>query len=388
MNNFIYDIPTKVYFGQNQLHHLGSELIAYGTNVLLVYGTNSIKANGLYSRIIDELAIANLNVFELSGILPNPRIESVRKGISLCKANNIEVVLAIGGGSVIDAAKFIAAGACVEFDAWKFFSENAPLVNALPLISVLTMAATGSEMNNAGVITNLLTNDKLGRKANALLPKVSFLDPANTYTVGPYQTACGSADIISHLLEVYFNMEPDLFLLDSFIEGMLKTVIKYAPIAINDPTNYEARANLMWTSTLAINGLVAGGKNLRWSTHPMEHALSAFYDITHGLGLAILTPHWLEYCLDDSTVSKYVQFGTNVFNLSPEQDPMLIANKAIKLLADFFTNTLDLPNSLSAINIDDTNFSAMANKACKDTVIRGFKPLDKQAVIDIFTNSL
>ncbi|MEG0823488.1 MAG: iron-containing alcohol dehydrogenase [Erysipelotrichaceae bacterium] len=384
MNNFIYDIPTKVYFGQNQLHHLGSELIKYGTNVLLVYGTNSIKENGLYLKTIEQLTNANLNVYELSGILPNPRIESVRKGISLCKANNIEVVLAVGGGSVIDAAKFIAAGACVDFDAWKFFSENAPLVDALPLITILSVSATGSEMNNAGVITNLSTNDKLGRKATALLPKVSFLDPTNSFSVGAYQTACGSADIVSHLIEVYFNMEPDLFLLDSFMESMIKTVIKYAPIAISNPTNYEARANLMWSSSLAINGLIVGGKNSRWSCHPMEHALSAFYDITHGLGLAILTPHWLEYCLDDSTVSRYVQFGTNVFNIDPNLDSMIIASQSIKLLAQFFSSTLNLPNSLSAINIDDSNFSIMANKACKGSIISGFKPLDEQAVIDIY----
>lgn len=384
MNNFIYDIPVKVFFGENQLEHLGVELSKYGKRVLLTYGGGSIKKTGLYDRVVTEIKAAGLELFELSGIEPNPRIDSVRKGAALCKKENIDVLLAVGGGSTIDATKYMAAGACVEFDPWKFLSESAPLEKALPIITVLTLSATGSEMDSGGVISNPETKDKIGRLAPALLPKVSFLDPSNTYTVSPYQTACGAADMISHILEVYFNMDQDLFMLDCFMEGLLKTIIKYAPIAMKEPDNYEARANLMWASSWAINGFVNGGKRQEWSCHPMEHELSAIYDITHGLGLAILTPRWMEYCLDDSTVSKYVQFGTNVFGIDPSLDPMTIAKKSIELLSAFLFDTLGLKSTFTEVGIQESDFSRMAEKSCDGEVLHGFKPLEKQDIEKIF----
>ena len=303
MHNFIYDIPVKVYFGENQLQHLGEELCKFGKRVLLTYGGGSIKKIGLYDAVMAELKKAELEVFELSGIEPNPRIESVRRGAQMCKEHNIDVLLAVGGGSTIDATKFMAAGACVDHDPWQFLADfSTPIEKALPIISILTLSATGSEMDCGGVISNPETVDKIGRLAPAMLPKVSFLDPTVTYSVSPYQTACGSADMMSHILEVYFNMTPDLYMLDCFMEGMMKTIIKYTPVALADPENYEARANLMWTSSWAINGFINGSKRKAWSCHPMEHQLSAVYDITHGHGLAILTPRWMEYCLDESNV--------------------------------------------------------------------------------------
>ena len=333
MNNFVYDIPVKVYFGENQLCHLGEELKKYGNRVLLTYGGGSIKRIGLYDRVMKELSDAGMEVFELSGIEPNPRIDSVRKGAQMCKEHKIDVLLAVGGGSTIDATKFMAAGACVDHDAWDFFNEKwAPIEKALPIVSILTLSATGSEMDSGGVISNPETQDKIGRLNPNLLPKASFLDPTLTYSVNAYQTACGAADMISHILEVYFNMEQDLYMLDCFMEGMLKTIIKYTPIAIKEPENYEARANLMWTSSWAINGFINGGKRLAWSCHPIEHELSAIYDITHGLGLAIITPRWLEYCLDETTVSKYVQFAVNVFGVDSSLPPMDIAHEGISRL--------------------------------------------------------
>ncbi|WP_417185721.1 iron-containing alcohol dehydrogenase [Bacteroides sp.] len=333
MNSFVYDIPVKVYFGENQLQHLGEELSKFGKRVLLTYGGGSIKKTGLYDTVMSEIKKNGLEVFELSGIEPNPRIKSVRKGVRICKDEKIDVLLAVGGGSTLDATKFMAAGACVEHDPWDFLSEKwAPIEKALPVITVLTLAATGSEMDAGGVISNPETQDKIGRLAPPMLPKVSFLDPTLTYTVNPYQTACGAADMMSHIMEVYFNMEQDLYMLDCFMEGMMRTIIKYAPIAMREPENYEARANLMWTSSWAINGFVNGGKQQAWSCHPMEHELSAIYDITHGLGLAILTPRWMEYCLDESTVSKYVQFGVNVFGINEKQDSMTIAKQSIEKL--------------------------------------------------------
>lgn len=384
INNFVYDIPTKVYFGENQLGHLGEELSKYGKRVLLTYGGGSIKKTGLYDVVVAEIKKAGLELFELSGIEPNPRIDSVRKGAEICKKEHIDVLLAVGGGSTLDATKFMAAGACVDFDPWKFFSEWAPLTEALPIITVLTLSATGSEMDCGGVISNPETQDKIGRMEAPMLPKVSFLDPTNTYTVSPYQTACGAADMMSHILEVYFNMDQDLYMLDTFMEGMMKTIIKYAPIAMKEPDNYEARANLMWTSSWAINGFVSGGKQLAWSCHPMEHELSAIYDITHGLGLAILTPRWMEYCLDDTTVSKYYQFGTNVFGIDPSLDPMTVARKSIELLSDFFFHTLGLKSTFTEVGIEEKNFPIMAKKSCADGILPGFKPLDQKAIETIF----
>ena len=385
MNNFIYNIPTKVYFGENQLENLGKELRKFGRRVLLTYGGGSIKRIGLYDRVIEELRKAEMEVFELSGIEPNPRIESVRKGVEICKNEGIDVLLAVGGGSTIDATKFMAAGACVDHDAWEFFGANAkPIERALPIVTILTLSATGSEMDTAGVISNFETGDKLGRLAPALLPKVSFLDPTLTYSVGKFQTAAGSADIMSHILEVYFNTQKDLFMLDCFMEGMLKTVVKYAPIAINEPENYEARANLMWTSSWAINGFINGGKRKAWSCHPMEHELSAVYDITHGLGLAILTPRWMEYCLDETTVDKYVQYGVNVFGIDSTMDKMAIAKESIRLTSEFLFDKLGLQRTFTEVGIKPEDFELMAKKACRYGDIKGFKTLTVDDVINIF----
>ena len=386
MNDFVYDIPVKVYFGKDQLCHLGEELKKYGQKVLLTYGGGSIKRNGLYDRIIEQLKEIGIEWEELSGIEPNPRIETVRKGADLCKEKHIDVLLAVGGGSTIDATKWMAAGACSEHDPWDFLKDpSIPVDNALPVLSVLTIAAIGSEMDAGGVITNLETNDKLGRIVSpTLLPKVSFLDPTVTYSVNQYQTACGSADILSHVMEQYFNMDQDLYMLDCFMEGLMKTVIKYAPIAMKEPDNYEARANLMWASSWAINGFITGGKLQAWSCHSMEHELSAVYDMTHGLGLAILTPCWMEYCLNEKTVSKYVQFGVNVFGIDESLEPMEIAKESINRLSTFLYDTLGLKSHFKDIGIDDKNFSIMAKKACGDTTLKGFIPLNQKDIENIF----
>lgn len=385
MNSFIYHVPVKVYFGENQLCHLGEELSKYGKRVLLTYGGGSIKKLGLYDAVIAEIKKAGLEVFELSGIAPNPRVDSVRDGAKICKDKNIDVILAVGGGSTLDASKWIAASACANHDAWDFFSDKwAPVEKALPLITVLTLSATGSEMDSGGVISNLETTEKIGRMDKKLLPKASFLDPTVTYSVNKYQTACGSADMLSHIFEVYFTTEKDLYMLDCFMEGMIKTIIKYTPIAMADPTNYEARANLMWTSSWAINGFVSGGKRHAWSCHPMEHELSAFYDITHGHGLAILTPRWMEYCLDENNVSKYVQFGTNIFGIDPSLEPMVIAKKSIEMLSDFLFNTLELDDTFTKIGIKRDDFELMAKKACRNGVINGFKPLSQKDIEAIY----
>lgn len=388
MNNFIYDIPTKVYFGENQLSHLGQELAKYGKRVLLTFGGGSIKKSGLYDKVMTEIEKAGLEVFELSGIDPNPRVSSVNAGADICKAKSIDVLLAVGGGSVIDCTKFIGAATYYDGDAWDILLQKVPVEKCLPVITVLTLAATGSEMDSGGVISNPETHDKIGLLFPPMQPKVSFLDPTNTYTVSSYQTACGAADILSHIMEVYFNMDQDLQMLDGVMETLMKTVIKYAPIAMNLPDNYEARANLMWTGSWAINGFINGGKRQAWSCHPMEHELSAFYDITHGLGLAILTPRWLEYCLDEGTVSKYYQFGVNVFGIDPALDQMTVASKSIEKTRDYLYNTLGLKSTFTEIDIDSTHFQTMAEKALAGGLAYAFKPLNAQDVVTIFTKCL
>lgn len=384
MNNFVYDIPTKVYFGENQLGNLGPELAKFGKRVLLTYGGGSIKKTGLYDKVIAEIKKAGLELFELNGIEPNPRVSSVNAGAAICKKEHIDVLLAVGGGSVIDCTKYIGAAAFYDGDAWDILLQKFNVTRCIPIVTVLTLSATGSEMDCGGVISNPETHDKIGLLFPPMQPKVSFLDPTNTYTVNAYQTACGSADIFSHIVEVYFNMDQDLQMLDGFAETLLKTVIKYAPVAMKDPTDYEARANLMWTSSWAINGFINGGKRQEWSCHPMEHEISAIYDITHGLGLAILTPRWMKYTLDKTTASKFYQYGVNVFGLDPALPQMEVAEKSIRLTGEFLSKTLGLKSRLSELGIDSKNFALMAKKACGGKVLEGFKPLAQKDIEKIF----
>lgn len=385
MNSFVYDIPTKVYFGENQLGNLGKELKKYGNKVLLTYGGGSIKKIGLYDKIVKEIKDSGLELFELSGIEPNPRVSSVNAGADICKRENIDVLLAVGGGSVIDCTKYIGAATFYDGDAWDILLGKFNVEKCLPIIDILTLAATGSEMDCGGVISNPETKDKIGLLFPVMQPKVSFLDPTTTYSVSAYQTAAGSADIFNHIIEVYFNMNQDLYMLDTVMEGLMKTVIKYAPIAIKEPENYEARSNLMWTSSWAINGFIKGGKQQAWSCHPMEHELSAIYDITHGHGLAILTPRWLEYTLDERTVSKFYQYGINVWGIDSTLSKMEVAKKSIQMTSDFLFNKLGLKSTLTDLGIDDTNFKIMAKKAEKlGGTMYGFKPLAAKDIEEIF----
>jgi hypothetical protein len=385
MYNFTFQNTTKVYFGENQLPHLGEELKQYGARVLVTYGGGSIKKIGLYDKVMDELKKAGLTVFELSGIEPNPRHTTVNKGADICKKEKIDVLLAVGGGSTIDCTKAIAAAAFYEGDSWDLVTHKAPVTKALPVFTVLTLAATGSEMDTGSVISNIETNEKYGLLHPLLLPKVSFLDPANTYSVSAVQTACGSADILSHVFDlVYFTTSEKMDMVDRVMEDVIKTVVKYAPIAVKEPENYEARANLMWAASWALNSFLQTGGFQAASCHAMEHELSAFYDITHGLGLAILTPRWMEYILDESTAPQFKKFGVNVFGMDASLSDMDGAQRAIAHLGDFLFKNLGLKSTLTEIGIDDTNFKVMAKKACRGDVLQGFKPLTPGDVENIF----
>lgn len=385
MKNFKYDIPTKVHFGKGKISVLGKEVSALGKSVLFVYGGSSIKKNGIYDQVMKQLD--GMNVIELSGVEPNPKIESARKGAQLCRENNIDVVLAVGGGSVIDCSKLIAAAASYEGDAWDLVLDTSKIGDVLPIVSVLTLSATGSEMDGFAVISNMETNDKLGMGSYKLKPTVSILDPEYTYTVSAYQTAAGTADIMSHILESYFHKEDGAYIQDRFAESLLKTCIKYGIMAIEEPENYEARANLMWASSLAINGLISYGTDEGWTVHPMEHELSAYYDITHGVGLALLTPHWMEYVLSEDTVDKFVEYGVNVWNIDSSLEKYSIAKEAIEKTADYFRK-MGIPMTLHEVGIGEENLEIMAENASKRGAKYGYVSLSKEDVLKIYKSAL
>ena len=334
-----------------------------------------------------QLKRAGSNVYELSGVEPNPRIQSVRAGVKICKENDIEAVLAVGGGSSIDCAKIIAAGACYDGEPWDLVLDANKITRALPVASVLTLAATGSEMDGFAVISDMEKNEKWGSGNDVTRPVFSIMDPEYTYSVSKYQTACGSSDIMSHTFENYFNSTKGAYIQARMAEGILKTCIKYAPVAIEEPENYEARANLMWASSLAINGLISYGEDAAWAVHPMEHELSAFYDITHGAGLALLTPYWMEYVLNDDTLEKFVEYGTNVWDIDKDKAPMEIAKEAIAKTREFF-DSIGMPSRLRDLDIDETHFETMAEKAADGGLENGFIPLNKEDVMNIFKMAL
>jgi len=385
--NFDYSIPTKIFFGKDQIQKLPEQISIYGSRVLLVYGGGSIKKIGLYDKAIALLNEKQLGFWELSGVDPNPRIESVRIGIDLCRKHQIDIILAIGGGSTIDCAKLIAAGFFYKGDPWDLMIGKAQIEKALPLCTILTLAATGSEMDPIAVISNPITNQKIGMEHPAMVPKFSILDPTYTYSVSKNQTAAGTADIMSHAFEAYFSNIRGAYLQSRLAEAILKTCIQYGPIALEEPENYEARANLMWASSLAINGLLSYGKQRKWSCHPIEHELSAYYDITHGVGLAIITPHWMEFILEDSTVEVFKDYGINVWGLDPNEDAYSIAKTAISKTKAFF-RALDLPSTLRSVNIDDEKLELMANAATKHGPLGEFRPINAQDVLQILKSAL
>ena len=326
-----------------------------------------------------------MEIFELSGIAPNPKIESVREGVKLCKENSIDMVLAIGGGSVIDCAKVVAAGACYDGDPWDLVITPRWIKKALPIYSVLTLSATGSEMDKFAVISDMSKNEKWGTASDHMKPKMSILDPEYTYSVSKKQTAAGTADIISHICENYFTNVKNADVQARFAEGLLKNCFKYGPVALEEPDNYDARANLMWTASMAINGMIQYGAEVAWCVHPMEHELSAFYDITHGEGLAILTPHWMEFALNDDTAYKFADYARNVWDVVNDDD-MSAAKEGIAYTREYFKK-MGLPQTLTDVGIDKEYFDIMAQKAA-DGCKGSFVPLSKEDIVSIYEAAL
>ena len=386
MNNFRFYAPTDIRFGKGQAECLPEELGKYGKRILMVYGGGSIKRSGLYDKLRELLK--DFEIFELPGIEPNPKITSVRKGVELCKKEQIDVILAVGGGSCIDASKNIACGAFYEGDPWDLVLDRTKITEALPLAVVLTICATGSEMNNGAVISNEETNEKLEMGADVLYPKLSICDPTYLYTLPPAQTAAGTADIMSHVLEQYFQPCDTAWLTDRLSEEVLKTCIRYCPAALKDPENYEARANLMWASTLGLNHLLTAGKGGAWSCHPMEHQLSAFYGITHGVGLAILTPAWMRYVLCDRTVDRFALYARQVWDVDLE-DRYQAAEEGIRRTESFFRE-IGPPSTLTQVGIGREHFQEMAERAVEVSGIatRSYYHLGAEDIVKIFESCL
>ncbi|MCD8036382.1 MAG: iron-containing alcohol dehydrogenase [Clostridiales bacterium] len=384
MNNFTYSVPTVIHFGKGQISHL-SELKESRSRVLMVYGGGSIKKNGIYDAAMKYMGDAGLEVFELGGVTPNPRVQLVRKGIEICKKNSVDMLLAVGGGSSIDCAKLIAAGVVYGGDPWDLMLDSSLIKGALPIYCVLTLAATGSEMDNSTVISDPTINSKMDICSDYIKPKMAILDPEYTFTVSKKQTAAGAVDIMSHIFESYFTNVEGTNLQRHISEALLKTVIEYAPIALETPDNYDARANLMWCSSLALNGLLSYGAEVSWCVHPIEHELSAYYDITHGIGLAILTPVWMEYVLNEKSVSQFADYGRNVWNII-EDDNIKAATAAIDKTKTFFSS-LGMPSKLSEIGIDSTHFEEMAAD-CVRFCEGCYMPLTKEDIVNIYNKAL
>ncbi|AZB44204.1 iron-containing alcohol dehydrogenase [Bacillus sp. FJAT-42376] len=387
MDNFTYYNPTKLIFGKGQLEQLKNELPQYGKKVLLVYGGGSIKRSGLYDQVLSVLNEIGAEVSELAGVEPNPRLTTVRKGVDICKTEGIDVILAVGGGSVIDCTKAIAAGAKYDGDAWDIVTKKYTPADALPFGTVLTLAATGSEMNAGSVITNWETQEKYGWGSPLTFPKFSILDPVNTFTVPKDHTVYGIVDMMSHVFEQYFNRAENTPLQDRMCESVLKTVIETAPKLLEDLENYEHRETILYNGTIALNGTLQMGAPGDWASHNIEHAVSAVYDIPHAGGLAILFPNWMKHNLHVD-VSRFKQLAVRVFDVNPEgKSDEETALEGISRLREFWSS-LGAPERLADYDINDENIDLIADKAMINGEFGRFKSLKKQDVVDILQASL
>lgn len=389
MENFIYHIPTKVFFGRGQVSQLGPATKEYGSKVLLVYyGKASEKEQAIVAAVKAELDKHGIRYFPFTNVQPNPQIASVKEGIKIARDNQVDLILAIGGGSAIDCGKGISATAYYEGEPWDAIKNASLIGKTIPLACVSTMAATGTEMDTAAVISNADTNEKINFFCDGVRPRFSVLDPEYTFSVPPYQTACGGVDILSHAMEVYFSGTPEACFQNYMAEALMKTVIKYTPIAYKEPDNYEARANLMWSSPWAINCFLMWGKDIDWSIHNIEHEVSAFYNVTHGAGMAAVTPYWMEYLLGEDTLWDFYNFAVNVWGVAPGADKMAVAKAGIQKLRDFYAQ-LGMPKNLRELGVEPSTFEAMAHGAIVNNdwrgqgVIKAIKPLNEQDMLNI-----
>lgn len=387
MENFQYYTPTRVIFGRDTQHQVGALIRSYGyQKILFHYGSGSIRRSGLYDQIVSSLQEAGVEYVELGGVEANPKVSLVRQGVALCEREKVELVLAVGGGSVLDSAKAIAGGAWNHCDPWTFIEQKKGPEKSLPVAAVLTLAASGSEMSNSCVLTNEEGWLKRGFNCDANRPLFSILNPELTYTVSPYQTACGVVDIMMHTLERYFCFSSDVALTDHLAEGLLKSVIDAGRIAVREPENYEARATLMWAGSLSHNGLTGDGRDYFMRCHQIEHELSGMYDrVAHGAGLAVVFPAWAKYIYRHQ-LSRFCQYAVRVWNIEMDHEhPERTALAGIEATEQFFSS-IGMPVRLGQLEIDDTKFDEMAEKCTffGQRVLRDYIPLDKKEIVDIF----
>jgi len=388
VKNFTFELTTKIFFGRGQARVIGEEIKKRGgSRVLICYGSNRIKDNGLFDTVTLMLERAGLDWTEIGGVRPNPRIDLVRKAVKKCKVEGVDYLLAVGGGSVIDTAKTVAAGVFIDKDPWEMFVGKAQIQKALPVGVVLTLAATGSEMNGNAVISNLETTEKNAIHSPLIRPRFSFLDPIFTYTVPPYHTAAGVADIMSHCFEQYFSPENDTYLVDRMTEAVLKTCIHYGPIAMKRGEDYEARANLLWAGSLALNDILSTGKTGDWACHQIEHAVSAVFDVIHGAGLAVIFPHWMESVLSEETVDKFKDYAVNVWGAEESGNAWEIAKEGIEATVRFF-KSMEMPTSLSEFGVKESDLDLLAEKATRGATIGKFCELDRTRVREILKKAL
>jgi alcohol dehydrogenase YqhD (iron-dependent ADH family) len=372
MKNFVFHNPTKIIFGKDTIPSIGNETAAFGKKALLVYGGGSIKKNTVYDQVTKSLKDAGITIFEHGGVQSNPVLSHVHQGIALAKTNQAGVIVAVGGGSVLDSAKAIAAGALVEHDVWKFFIGKKSIKASLPLTCVLTLAASGSEMNSGMVVTNDETKQKFGFANKHLYPKVSILDPTATFTVSPAYTSYGAVDAIAHVLEYYFtNQEPYTPVQDHFMEGLVMSCMDSCNRVLKNLKDYDARADLMWASTLALNGLTGAGLGkVGFPMHMIEHSLSALYNVAHGAGLSVVIPGWMRYQSQQSP-DKFAQFAERIFGITSGTIEKKAA-EGIQALLSWFLK-IKTPTRLADLDIAERDIPVIAANAVALAKIWGMK---------------
>lgn len=360
MKNFIYNTPTKVYFGKGQEDNIGIILKGYNAKkVLLHYGKSSVKKSGLLDKIITKLKEESIDFYELGGVEPNPKLSLVLKGIELVKTNKIDFILAIGGGSVLDSAKLISSGSLVEHDPWLFSIKEKTPTKHIPVGVILTIAASGSDMSNSCVITNDLTKEKRGFNSEENRPTFAILNPELTYSVSKYQTACGIVDILMHTLERFISIGEETYLTDQISIALMKAVLKAGKVAIDNPNDYEARAELLWANSLSHNGLTSCGREFLMSVHQLEHEVSGMFDhVAHGAGLAALWPAWA-MTVYPSAIERFKLLAYEVLEIEPTNNPQNDISMAILKLKDYF-KSLGIETSLREFGIKESDLPALA----------------------------
>lgn len=382
MQNFIFENPTRILFGQGQIGRIGREVARFGRTVLFVYGRDSIKKNGIYDQVTTSLREAGLAIVEFPGVRSNPVLSHTLKGVALARERQVDVCLAVGGGSVIDTAKTIAAGVRADHDLWDFFTYSKPIQSALPVLTVLTLAASASEMNAAAVMTREEGRQKFSIRSPHIQPRVSILDPTALFTLPESYSAYSAVDAIAHMLEPYFNnTEPHSPFQDRLVEGLMRTIMESTDIILKEPANYAARADMMWATTWAFNGLTSAGMGaISLPVHMIEHSLSALYDIAHGAGLSIVLPGWMLFTLDRNT-RKFARLGREIFRVS-EQDDRPAALDGIGRLKAWF-KAIGSPTSLQDAGIPAQDIGRIAENAAGLAQVWQLRDYTEEVIADV-----